>query len=330
MTDLTAAFKGKKALITGGLGFIGSNLAHRLLELEAEVSLIDALIPEHGGNIFNVDGIRDKVNINLSDIRDRNSLDHLTAGQDYIFDLAGTCNYKDSLDDPITDLDVNCRARLSLLESCRKNNSDARIIFAGSRNQYGRISQTPVSEKHPMLPIEPNGIHNITAEYYYLFYNQIHGLKTTCLRLTNTYGTRHQMQHYKHGVVNWFIKIILDNREVCLFGDGKQIRDINHVDDVAEAMLFAASADDSVGKVYNLGGTPICLEDLVKKMIELTGKGGYKLIPYPEQFKITEVGDYIADYSKIKDELGWEPKISLENGLRKTIEFYERYRKHYW
>jgi UDP-glucose 4-epimerase len=330
MIDISAAFKQKRVMITGGLGFIGSNLAHRLVDLAADVLLVDDLIPGHGGNLFNVEHIKDKLKINLSDVRTGHSLKQLVTGQDYIFNLAGTHNYQDSLDDPFIDLELNCRTHLNLLEACRKVNPDARIIFSGSRNQYGRIGKTPVSENHPRAPIEPNGIHNITAEHYHLFYNNTHGLKTTCLRLTNTYGPRHIMQHHKQGVVNWFIKLILDNREVYIFGDGKQIRDLNYVDDVVEAILLAAATDETVGEVYNLGGTPVCLEDLVKKLIELTGKGGYKLTPYPEQLKITEVGDYIADYSKIKNQLGWEPKVSLDNGLRKTISFYEKYRRHYW
>jgi UDP-glucose 4-epimerase len=330
MIDIDAAFSGKKVMIAGGLGFIGSNLAHRLVNLAADVLIVDALIPGQGGNDFNIADIKHKLKINLSDVRDSNGLKYLVAGQDYLFDLAGTHNYQDSLDDPFSDLELNCRAHLSLLEACRKYNPGARIVFAGSRNQYGRISQTPVAENHPLSPIEPNGIHNIAAECYYLLYNKTHNLKTTCLRLTNTYGPRHLMQHHKQGVVNWFIKLILDNREAYIFGDGKQIRDLVYVDDVVEAMLMAAVSEDSISEVYNLGGTPICLVDLVQKLVELTGKGGFKLAACPEQLTITEVGDYIADYSKIKNQLGWQPKTSLELGLSKTISYYEKYRQHYW
>ena len=272
-------------LIAGGLRFIGSNLAHRMIDLGSQVLLIDALIPGSGGNVFNVADIKHKVRINISDVRDSNSLNQLIVGQDYIFDLTGTCNHRDSLDDPLTDLELNCRAHLLLLEACRRRNPEARIVFTSSRSQYGKLSQTPVSEQQPRLPIEPNGIHNIAAEYYFLLYNHVHGLKTTSLRLTNTYGPRHLMQHHKQGVVNWFIKLILDNKEVQLFGDGRQIRDLNYVDDVIEAMLLAAT---------------------------------------------NNMGDYIADCSKIKDQLGWEPNVSLDDGLRKTIEFYERHKQHYW
>ncbi len=330
MIDFSTTFKGKKVLITGGLGFIGSNLAHRLLDLDAEILLLDALIPGQGGNLFNVSDIKDRVRVNISNVCDLNSLSHLVSGQDYIFDLAGSANHQDSIGDPFADLEINCRSHLTLLEACRRVNPDARIVFTSNRNQYGRLTQTPVNEQHPRLPVEPNGIHNITAEYYYLLYNYIHGLRTTSLRLTNTYGPRHLMQHHKQGVASWFIRLVSDNREVYIFGDGKQIRDLNYVDDVLDAMLLTAATEDTVGEVYNLGGSPICLADLVRKLIEMTGTGGYKLVPYPDQLKITEIGNYVADYSKIKNQLGWEPKISLHDGLRRTIAFYERYKQHYW
>ncbi len=330
MTDIHAVFKAKKALIAGGLGFVGSNLAHKLADLGAEVLIVDSLISGYGGNLFNVDGIKDQVKINFCNICDSHNLAQLLSGQDYIFNLMGTHNKYDGVDNPFYDLELNCRAHLSVLETASKVNPDAKIVFCSNRNQYGKPIQLPVSEEHPQKPIEINGIHQLTIENYYNFYHRVHGLKTTGLRLTSTYGPRHFMRHHKLGVVNWFIKLILDNREVYIFGDGKQIRDINHVDDVTEAMLLVAAHKEAAGKVYNLGGAPVSMENLIKKLIELTGNGGYKIMPYPEQFKILELGDYKADYSKINKELGWSPQISLDEGLRNTIRFYERFKRYYW
>ncbi len=328
--NLSEVYQGKRVMITGGLGFLGSNLAHRLVELGANLILVDAMLRGQGGNLFNIQDIFTNVAVNFSDVRDRNSFHHLVKNQQYIFNLVGTHNSQDSIASPLNDLEINCEAHLSVLASCRRYNPDARIVFCGARNQYGRTDNLPVSEEHPLQAVEINGVHNSTVEAYYLLYGKLYGIGSTCLRLTNTYGPRHIMQHHKLGVVNWFIKLIQENREVCLFGDGRQIRDIIYVSDAVEAMLLAAASDQALGRVYNLGGTPISLEDLVKKMIELTGKGGYKFIPYPDQWGATDQGNYIADYSRIKQELDWEPQVSLEYGLSRTIDFYQKYKKYYW
>ncbi len=328
--DLAEAYRNKKVLITGGLGFLGSNLAHRLVELGAEVLLADAMLPEFGGNLANIADIKDKVQVNFSDIRDSHSLVNLVKTKDYIFSLAGTHNSQDCLYNPLYDLDIVCRGHLTLLEACRQQDTGARILFAAGRHQYGRKQQAAVNEEHPLRPLSPNGLHNALAEAYYLLYNTIHGLPTTVLRLTDTYGPRHLMKHHKLGVVNWFVKLILENREIYVFGDGSQIRDIVYVSDVVEAMLIAAASPQAQGQVYNIGGAPISILELVKLLIQITGKGGYKLMPYPDIYKLMDVGDYIADYTKIREALGWEPKISLEEGLNLTFQFYEARKGYYW
>ncbi|HWP46896.1 MAG TPA: NAD-dependent epimerase/dehydratase family protein [Candidatus Limnocylindrales bacterium] len=324
------AFRNKEVMITGGLGFIGSTLAHRLAALGARITLVDSLIPEYGGNIFNIHGIEDKVKVNISDVRDRSSMNYLVQKKDYIFNLAGTLSHTDSMKDPFTDLEINCVSQLSILESCRKFNPEVKILFAGTRGQYGRARYLPIDEDHPLHPIDVNGINNVAGEMYHILYNEIYNLRATSLRLTNTYGPRHQMKHPRQGVINWFIRQILDKQTVKIFGDGKQIRDTNYVDDVVEAMLMAMASEETNGQVYNLGGFPISLEDLVKKMIEVYGEGSYELVPFPEEHKRIEIGDYIADYTKFKKTVGWEPKVSFEEGLRRTFEYYEKYKSYYW
>ncbi|MGR3302423.1 MAG: NAD-dependent epimerase/dehydratase family protein [Candidatus Scalindua sp.] len=323
-------FKNKKILITGGLGFIGSTLAHRLVKMEADIYLIDSLIPEYGGNNFNVDGIEDKVKVNIADVRDKHSMDYLVKGKDIIFNLAGTLSHIDSMNDPFTDLEINCRSQLSILESCRKNNRDVKIIFAGTRGQYGKADHLPVDEKHLMHPTDVNGINNIAGEAYHILYNNIYGIRAVSLRLTNTYGPRHQMRHHKQGIINWFIRQLIEEQTIKLYGDGKQIRDINYVDDVVEALLLVACNEKANGEVFNLGGIPKNLIDLVETMIDVYGKGNYELIPFKDDLKKIEIGDYIANYEKIKNTVGWQPKISLEEGLRSSFDYYEKYRNHYW
>jgi UDP-glucose 4-epimerase len=323
-------FKNKKILITGGLGFIGSTLAHRLVKMGADIYLIDSLIPEYGGNNFNIDGIEDKVKVNIADVRDKHSMDYLVKGKDVIFNLAGTLSHIDSMKDPFTDLEINCRSQLSILESCRKNNKDVKIVFAGTRGQYGKANYLPVDEKHLMHPTDVNGINNVAGESYHILYNNIYGIKAVSLRLTNTYGPRHQMKHHKQGIINWFIRQLIDCQTIKLYGDGKQIRDINYVDDVIEALLLVACSEKVNGEVFNLGGIPKSLIDLVKVMIRVYGKGNYELIPFKEDLKRIEVGDYVANYEKIKTTVKWEPKTSLEEGLRLTFDYYEKYKKHYW
>jgi UDP-glucose 4-epimerase len=323
-------FKNKKILITGGLGFIGSTLAHRLVKLEADIYLIDSLIPEYGGNNFNINGIEDRVKVNIADVRDKHSMDYLVKDKDLIFNLAGTLSHIDSMNDPFTDLEINCMSQLSILESCRKNNRDVKIIFAGTRGQYGKADHLPVDEKHLMHPTDVNGINNIAGESYHILYNNIYGIRAVSLRLTNTYGPRHQMRHHKQGIINWFIRQLIEEQTIKLYGDGKQIRDINYVDDVVEALLLVACNEKANGEVFNLGGIPKNLIDLVEAMIDVYGKGNYELIPFKDDLKKIEIGDYIANYEKIKNTAGWQPKSSLEEGLRSSFDYYEKYRNHYW
>lgn len=328
--DVGKYYQGKQILITGGLGFIGSNLAIRLVKLGADVTLIDSLIPDYGGNLFNIKPIRKRVIANISDVRDRYSLNYLVKGKDIVFNLAGTLSHVDSMNDPFTDLAVNCSSQLSILEACRHNNPGVKIIYAGTRNQYGKAQYLPVDEKHPLEPTDINGINCNAGEYYHILYYKVYGIKTSSLRLTNTFGPRHLMKHSKQGVLSWFLRLLIDGVKIQLYGTGNQIRDVNYIDDVVDAFLLTGANDVSNGQVYNLGGTPVSLKDFVQTAIKIHGKGSYEIVPFPPEREIIEIGDYIADYSKINKQLGWKPKVSLKVGIKKTLAFYEKYREYYW
>ena len=328
--NLINFFADKNVLITGGLGFIGSTLAIKLAETGANITVVDSLIPDYGGNIFNIDPVQDKINVNVSDVRDQNSMDYLIQDQDYLFNLAGTLSHIDSMKDPFTDLEINCVSQLRILESCRKNNPNIKIVFAGTRGQYGKCSYNPVDEKHPLIPIDVNGINNIAGEQYHILYNNVYGIKACSLRLTNTYGPRHQMKHHRQGVLNWFIRQVIDNTTIKIYGSGSQIRDTSYVDDVVDAFLLAMMHKETPGEVYNIGGEAFSLVDFVEKLIEITGKGNYELIEYPDESKAIEIGDYIADYSKFSELTGWQPKINLEEGLQKTLAYYKQHKSMYW
>lgn len=323
-------YKGKNILITGGLGFIGSTLAITLADLKANVTVVDSLLPDYGGNLFNIKGYESKIKTNISDVRDSYSMNFLIQKQDLLFNLAGTLSHVDSMTNPLTDLEINCKSQLSILEACRHNNKNIKIVYAGTRNQYGKAQYLPVDENHPLNPTDINGINCIAGEKYHLLYNDVYGIKACSLRLTNTYGPRHLMKHSKQGVLSWFIKQIMDNQTIELFGSGNQIRDINYVDDVVEAFLIAGTSNKVWGEVFNLGGTSVGLIDFVKKAVRIYGKGKYKIVDFPENRQKIEIGNYKADYSKFNQTVGWIPKTDLETGIKKTIKFYEKYKKHYW
>lgn len=331
MDNLKVDFKGKNVMVTGGLGFIGSNLAHKLVEFGANVSLVDSLMPDYGGNLFNIHGIENKVSVNISDVRDENNMRLLVKGQDYIFNLAGQVSHLDSMKDPFTDLEINCRAQLSILEACKKNNRDAKIVFTSTRQVYGKPDYLPVDEKHLLHPIDINGINKMAGEWYHILYNNVYNIKTTSLRLTNTYGPRLLMKHNRQGFVAWFVRQAIENDEIKIFGDGNQIRDFNYVDDVVGALLLVGAKDETSGKIYNLGNTErMCLREFVRVLIDVCGSGTYTIVPFPEEKRKIDIGDYYGDFNKIKKELGWEPVIFVREGLERTIEYYKKYSKYYW
>jgi UDP-glucose 4-epimerase len=329
MEDYQQAFSGKRVLITGGLGFIGSNLAIRLVNLGAEVLLVDSLIPEYGGNLFNIKDIEYRVGINISDVRDEHSMCYLVQGRDYLFNLAGQTSHLDSMNDPYTDLEINCRAQLSILEACRKHNPKIGIVFASTRQIYGKPENVPVSENHLLRPADVNGINKMAGEWYHTLYHNVYGIRTSALRLTNTIGPRMRIKDARQTFVGVWTRHILEKRSFEVWG-GHQLRDFTYVDDAVDAFLLAAANDKARGKVFNLGGDcVVTLKELADLLVEVSGGGTYTVRSFPEDRKRIDIGDYYADYGLIRSELGWEPKVPLREGLARTLAFYGRYLEHY-
>jgi len=323
-------FRSKRVLITGGLGFIGSNLARRLADLGAEVLLVDSLIPEYGGNRFNIDGYADRVTVNVADVRDEHGLTAVVQGQHYLFNLAGQTSHLDSMQDPYTDLDINCRSQLSILEACRKHNPDVRIVYASTRQIYGKPVYLPVDEKHPLQPTDVNGINKMSGEWYHILYNNVYGLFACALRLTNTYGPRMRIKDARQTFLGWWIRLLLEDREIEVYGDGTQLRDFNFVDDAVEAFLLAAGTDAARGRVLNLGAPEIVrLKDLAEMLVEIHGSGRYRLIPFPPERKAIDIGDYYGAYGEAQAVLGWAPRTGLRAGIAKTIEYFRSHARHY-
>lgn len=320
-------FKDNNCLVTGGAGFIGSDLVHRLVGLEANVTVIDSLAPFQGGNMFNLGGVKDKIEFKNIDIRE--DISEFMEDKDYVFHLAAHTSHMRSVEHPMEDFQINALGTLNILEVCRKSNSNIKIIYTGTRSQYGRIIKNPVDEAHPLNPLDMNGIAKLTAENYCMLYNKVYGIEAVSLRLTNTYGPRQQMKSNKLGFMSWSMRLALDNEEIKVF-DGNQIRDLNFVDDVVDAILMSAS-DKTDGEVLNVGsGIGISLLDIVKKIIKIAGSGSYTVHEFPEDNKKIEIGDYIANITKIKNLIGWKPKVILEEGLKTTFEYYRKYKEKYW
>lgn len=323
-------FYGKQVMITGGAGFIGSNLAQRLVKLGACVLIVDSLIPEYGGNPFNLSEIAECLQFNIADIRDVHAMKYLVSGRDYIFNLAGQISHLDSVQDPFTDLEINCRSQISLLEACRQLTCKPKIIFASTRQIYGRPQYLPVDELHALSPVDPNGINKIAGESYHLLYSRLYGMHTCSLRLTNTYGPRMRVCDARQTFIGWWFRQLLENKDICVFGDGSQLRDLNYVDDVVDAMLMAATEPKSAGEIYNLGSEPISLRELAELLVEINGSGSVRMLPFPEKRKAIDIGDYHGDFRKITASLGWSPRVSLREGLTRTIEYYRKFGEKYW
>ncbi len=324
-------FWNRKVLITGGLGFIGSNLARALVPLGADVLLVDSLIPDYGGNLFNIEGVEKDVTVNIADVRDENGIRYLVRNRDYLFNLAGQVSHVDSMHDPMTDLEINCRSQLSILEACRHHNPDVRIVFASTRQIYGKPVSLPATEDHPIRPTDVNGINKTSGEMYHQIYHEVHGLRTTSLRLTNTYGPRQLVKHNRQGFAGWFIRRVVMDEEILLFGDGEQKRDFNYVGDVVDALLLAAVSEKAEGEIFNLGAKPpVSLREYVELLYEVSGKKpAYRIVPFPEDRRRIDIGDFYTDYTKIERSLGWTPGTSLREGLEETLDYYREHIEHY-
>jgi len=325
------SFSGKRVLITGGLGFIGSTLGRRLVDLGARVILVDSLIPEYGGNLFNIAGYDDRLRVNIADVRDEFSMDYLVRGQEILFNLAGQTSHLDSMTDPYTDLEINVRSQLSILEACRKHNPAITIVYASTRQIYGKPDYLPVDERHALHPTDVNGINKMAGEWYHILYHNVYGLRVTSLRLTNTYGPRMRVKDARQTFLGEWLRRLIDGQPIEVWGDGRQVRDFNYVDDVIDAMLACAGDSRADGRIYNLGGPEsISLVDLAQQLIDLNGSGAYQVIPFPPDRRRIDIVDYVADYGLIQRELGWQPRIDLGEGLRRSIEYFRTFKQHYW
>lgn len=312
----------RKVLITGGLGFIGSTLAIRLSEMGAQVSVVDSLLPHHGGNIFNLRGHEDKIRIHTADIIDSRVLPSLIEGSEFLFSLAGQTSHMDSMNDPHTDLNIDCSAQLNLLETCRIHNKDIRIVYASTRQIYGKPAYLPVDECHPISPVDINGIHKYSAESYYRLYDQIYGIRSCSLRLTNTIGPRMRIRDARQTFLGVWVKMLLEGQPIEVWG-GQQLRDFNDVEDVVDAMLIAAQTDQAMGEVYNLGSEEVVsLRELAEMMIRLHGTGSLKVMNYPEERKAIDIGDYYTCFDKFRAQTGWKPTRSLQDTLKRTLDYY--------
>lgn len=326
---MTTEFKGAQVLITGGLGFIGSNLARRLVDLGSEVTVVDSLIPDYGGNLYNIEGIRDRIQVNVSDVRDTHSLRHLVQGKDYLFNLAGQTSHLDSMVNPMPDLEINCQAQISILETCRAGNPKIKIVFASTRQIYGRPLQLPVPETHPLNPVDVNGINKMAGEQYHLLYNNVYGIPATALRLTNTIGPRMRIKDARQTFVGLWVRQLLEGKPISVWG-GKQLRDFTDVEDAVDAFLIAAASPATNGQVYNLGGSEVIdLAGVAKLMVAINGSGEYEVRDFPADRRAIDIGDYYADFSKIRTALGWEPRRTLRDTLESTLRYFREALPHY-
>lgn len=325
------SYKDKKILITGGLGFIGSSLARSLVRMGGHVTLVDSLIPQYGGNIFNIHDIQENVKVNVCDVRDSFAMEYLLLGKDYLFNLAGQTSHLDSMVDPQTDLDINASAQLSILQSCRKVNPFIKIVFASTRQIYGKPDYLPVDELHPVRPVDVNGINKLAGEWYHLLYNNVYGIRACALRLTNTYGPGMRVCDARQTFLGIWIRQLIEKKSIKVFGDGLQKRDFNYVDDCVTALLLAGAYEKANGKVYNLGSSEVVdLKTLAEMMVEVNCGGRYEIVPFPPERKAIDIGDYYSNFSLIQRDLGWVPQVRLRDGLRKTISYYKINALNYW
>jgi UDP-glucose 4-epimerase len=320
-----SAFQGRRVLITGGLGFIGSHLAHRLVREGADVTLVDSLIPEYGGNLANVSAIADQVRINISDVRDEHGLRYLLQGQDFLFNLAGQTGHIDSMIDPHTDLEINCRAQLSILETCRRFNPEIKVVFASTRQIYGRPAYLPVDEKHPIAPVDVNGINKAAGERYHLLYNDVYGIRACALRLTNTYGPHMRIRDARQTFLGIWVRSLVEGNPFEVW-EGAQLRDFTYVDDAVDAFFRAALDKEADGRTFNLGGLEVVsLHDLAELLVRVNGSGTYDVKSFPADRKRIDIGDYYSDDQSVRSTLGWRPQVPLEEGLTRTIAFYREH-----
>src|ERR1700751_143947 len=315
------AYASARAIITGGLGLIGSALARRLLDLRAEVLLVDSMIPEYGGNLANIAGIRDRVCVNIADIRGGYALRHLLSGQDFPFNLAAQTSHLDSMSAPEEDLAINCTAQLQLLEACRAVNPGIAIVHAGTRQIYGRPAYLPVDERHPLRPVDVNGVNKMAGEAYHLLFRDVYGIKSRSLRLTNVYGPGMRIKDARQTFLGIWLRRVIEGEPFEVWG-GEQRRDLLYVDDAAEAFLDAALTPEAEGLALNGGGgEPGSLTAWAEAIIEANGGGEYEIREFPPERKRIDIGDFVTDDRRFRALSGWRPRFCLAEGLSRSLDY---------
>ncbi len=321
---LFSTFAGSACVVTGGLGFMGSNLALALAGAGAHVTVIDSLVPTHGGDHRNIEPLTSDIEVVIADIGQRTAVAKPVADADFIFNLAGQVSHVDSMGDPVRDLDLNAASHLGFLELLRQMNSTAPIVYTSTRQVYGRPSYLPVDEAHPVNPIDVNGICKYAGEQFHLLYSQVHDLTTSALRITNVYGPRQRIRDNRQGFLGIFIRQALEDQPITVYGDGEQLRDCLFVDDVIDAIASAVQSSEIVGKVVNLGHPdPLTLGDIAKTIVQTVGSGSVQFVPWPHDRAQIDIGDYFGDFSLAKRALGWTPKTSFDEGVAATAAYYK-------
>ena len=324
-------YKGKNVTVTGGLGFLGSNIARRLVALGSRVTVVDCILEGHGGNPFNLDGVLDKVTWVKGDICNRPLMQNVLKNQDLLFNIAAQTSHTDSMKNPSLDAEINIKGQINILEICRELNPAIKIVYCSTRAVYGATGKTIIDEETNPNPLDIYSVDKLAGEFYHQIYCRVYGLNTTVLRLANGYGPRAQMANPSFGILNWFIRLAIGNEDIKIFGDGKQVRDYTYIDDIVESFLIAGASENLKGEVLNVGsGVGVPLINIVKDVVRLAGKGNIVYVPWPETNKKIDVGDFIADVTKVKSKLSWAPKISMEEGIKKTLEYYEAHKRNYW
>jgi UDP-glucose 4-epimerase len=330
MSDYRDFYRHRRVMITGGMGFIGSNLARQLVDLGADVLLVDSLIPDYGGNLFNIAGIEGKVRVNIADVRQSTTMNYLVKDREVIFNLAGQVSHIDSMLDPNTDLEINCHSQLTLLEACRWHNPAVKVVYASTRQIYGRPDSLPVDESQLVRPTDINGINKAAGEQYHIVYNNVFGVRACSLRLTNIYGPRQLIKHNRQGFIGWFIRLALEDQEIQVFGDGSQIRDFVYVDDAAEAFLRAGATDRVNGLALNVGGHEhLSHRELVETLLRVAGTGRVRYVEWPEDKKRIDIGSFYSDSTRFRAASGWQSTIDIREGLARTMAFYRAHKQHY-
>jgi len=329
-TGLDKTFTDRHVLITGGMGFIGSNLARGLLQLGARVTLVDNLAADYGGNPYNLHGIEQDVRVILGDMCDESQVGAILPDQEYLFNLAAQVSHVGGMQNPTTDLEANTLGQVTLLEMCRRRNPTLRIVYASTRQVYGRPQYLPVDEEHPLEPADFNGVSKLAGEWYHRVSHRVYRMRTTSLRMTNVYGPRVRVRDARKTFIGLWIRQLIEGQPITVYGDGRQLRDFNYVEDVVQALLLSAAIPQAEGQVYNLGAPPVSLLELARLMTEIHGSGSYRLEPFPPERERIDIGDYYGNCTKIHTQLGWSPTTPLREGMARTLAYYQANRQHYF